>query len=231
SCVLIVEDTREIAEMIAGYLKERKFRTYIAENVYQARDLLSAHQVDVIVLDWMLPGPPGLDLLPELMRRSKTSPGVILLTARSEETDVVRGLDAGADDYVTKPFSLAELHARIKRLIRRNEQPPVVVPENTPDSFTLGHAHIDTRIGEVRVDGELHSLGDIGYRLLVFFLTRPNTVHSRRALLKAAWPAQIRVSDRTVDVHIYHLRKFLKDHCGVNTLRTVRQEGYKFTIN
>ena len=228
--VLIVEDESEIAEMVSGYLSERNFRTFTAGSVFKAREQLKKHKIDVIVLDWMLPGLSGLELLRDLGKSVRSRPGVILLTARSEDSDIVRGLEAGANDYVTKPFSLAVLYARISRL-SRDARRTAAAADDSQAEFSLGMARINPRNAKVLVNGQSVKLSETVLRLLVFLHQHPNKIHSRAELLRGAWPPKTVVSSRTVDVHISHLRKFLRDQCGVDALRTVRQEGYMLALD
>jgi two-component system phosphate regulon response regulator PhoB len=221
--ILIVEDEPALQGLLKYNLEADGYRTAEAGDGVEGLALVAKLKPDLVVLDWMLPGMPGLDVCRELRRRptSKDIP-VLMLTARAEESDKVRGLNVGADDYLTKPFSLPELLARIRALLRR--APPVA------SKGTLAFADLEMNLSQRRVTraGAPIHLGPTEFRLLQFFLQSPGTVFSREELLHSVWGAEIYVEMRTVDVHIRRLRLALngEDEGRPDLIRTVRAAGY-----
>lgn len=224
--ILVVEDEAAIRELIVYNLQQAGYTTICADSAEQA--LLRIHDAlpDLILLDWMLPGMNGVDLARNLRRNERTRLiPIIMLTARTEEGDKVRGLEVGADDYVTKPFSPRELIARIKAVLRR------LIPEASGEVVEIDGLKLDP--GNHRVtSGDLEiGLGPTEYRLLHFMMTHTERVYSRSQLLDRVWGDHVFVEDRTVDVHIRRLRKALQIAGKENWIQTVRGAGYRFSTN
>jgi two-component system phosphate regulon response regulator PhoB len=222
--ILIVEDEPEVREMIRYILEPKGYRIDEAENAQEARRLVSHQNYDLILMDWMLPGRSGLDLTRELRQKARSNtPPIIMLTARSEESDKVNGLDSGADDYITKPFSTKEMLARIKAVIRRNR-------DNQIDrGIEFAGLCIEPSHHTVTVDDTPLPLSPAEYRLLYFFMTHPERVYSRSQILDQVWGTTVSVDERTVDVHIRRLRKQLMPSGRQHFLQTVRGVGYRFS--
>jgi len=219
--VLIVEDEPGIAELLDYNLKASGFDTGIATDGDEAELALAERLPDAVLLDWMLPGVSGIELCRRIRKRpaSRSLP-IILLTARGEEADRIRGLDSGADDYVTKPFSPTEVIARLKAVLRRSN------PAVTEEKLVYEDLTIDLITHRVqRSDQKIH-LGPTEFRLLQYFMQRPGRVFSREQLLDAVWGHDIYVEMRTVDVHIRRLRKALNIGGNPDLIRTVRSAGY-----
>ena len=222
--ILLVEDEPAIQELIAVNL------TRAGHNVVRVADAESAQRLvrealpDLIVLDWMLPGMSGVELARRLRadERTRATP-IIMLTARGEEADKVTGLETGADDYITKPFSPRELVARIKAVLRRR------APQVTDDPVELGGLCIDPGAHRVRAGEQSLSLGPTEFRLLHFLMTHPERVHSRTQLLDQVWGDHVFVEERTVDVHIRRLRSALEGSGHDGLIQTVRGSGYRFS--
>lgn len=223
--ILIVEDEIPIREMIAFHLSRAGFATFEAGDCKQARAMIADAPPDLVVIDWMLPDMSGLELT-RLIRRDSSNEniGIIMLTARAEERDKVAGLDSGADDYVTKPFSSKELISRIKSVLRRTSNPSDV-------SIQFGKLSLDVAAHRVSVDGKDVQLGPTEYRLLHFLMNHPERVYSRSQLLDQVWGANVYVEERTVDVHITRLRKSLLDFQVDSYIQTVRGVGYRFSVS
>lgn len=227
--ILVVEDEPSIAELIAinlthaGYQVEKALQTEVAMNMM--RDELPS----LLILDWMLPGKSGVQFARELRANERTRGlPILMLTAKSEETDKVLGLDSGADDFVTKPFSPKELVARVKALLRR--QSPV---EDT-GPLSVGPLRLDPASHRVlavwpNLDPKPIVLGPTEYRLLQFFMTNPERVHSRTSLLDQVWGSDVYIEERTVDVHIKRLRAALAPMDCDRFIETVRGSGYRIT--
>ncbi|HZP93328.1 MAG TPA: phosphate regulon transcriptional regulator PhoB [Burkholderiales bacterium] len=224
--ILVVEDEPAIQELIAYNLKQAGHQPVCADNAEQALNLVSNALPDLILLDWMLPGMSGIELAKRLRadKRTRTIP-LIMLTARSEEQDKLVGLDTGADDYITKPFSPRELNARIKAVLRRR------APEMTDDVVQVGQLRLDPVSHRVSGNGEPVELGPTEFRLLHFLMTHPERVHSRTQLLDQVWGDHVFVEERTVDVHIRRLRKALEPSRLDGLIQTVRGTGYRFSAN
>lgn len=223
STILVVEDEPAIAELIAVNLTHAGHKVLRAADASQAQTLINAELPDIILLDWMLPGVSGIDLAKQLRRdeRTKEVP-IVMLTARSSEDDKITGLDTGADDYITKPFSPRELLARIKAVLRRR------APQLTDDQVTIAGLMIDPATHRVLGNGRPLELGPTEFRLLHFFMTRPERVHSRTQLLDQVWGDHVFVEERTVDVHIRRLRQSLQPSGHDQHIETVRGAGYRF---
>ncbi len=222
--ILLVEDEAAIREMTAMALERVGFSTIEAENVQQAERLLSDDLPDLILLDWMLPGGSGVELARRLRRDEVTREvPIIMLTARSEEEDRIRGLESGADDYITKPFSPRELIARIKAVIRRSS------PEQGSGVIEVDGLVLDTHSHRVSANGHALDMGPTEFRLLQFFMAHPERVYSRTQLLDMVWSRGSFVEERTVDVHIRRLRKALENDGFDKFIQTVRGAGYRFS--
>ena len=228
SRIVVVEDEGAIAELIAINLRHAGHAVTIAANAEQARHEIDAQLPDLVVLDWMLPGQSGLALARQWrsVARTRALP-IIMLTARSEEADKVAGLDAGADDYLSKPFSTNELMARIRAVLRRK------APEALDDVVDVAGLRIDpaTRRISRQVAGQDIDLkmGPTEFRLLHFLMTHPERVHSRAQLLDRVWGDHVFIEERTVDVHIKRLRDALAPAACAGLLQTVRGAGYRLT--
>ncbi len=219
--VLIVEDEAALVTLLRYNLEGEGFRVAEANDGEQALVLAKEETPDIVLLDWMLPLMSGIEVCRQMRRIPATRDvPIILLTARGEETDKVRGLDSGADDYITKPFSPAELIARIRAVLRRSH------PELEADSLAFEDLAMDLVAHRVRRgDREVH-LGPTEFRLLRHLLQNPGRVFSREQLLDAVWGRDVYVEPRTVDVHIRRLRKALNDSDETDLIRTVRSAGY-----
>ena len=222
--VLIVEDERPIREMIAFGLKRAGFEVREAEDCRAARAALADRRPDLVLVDWMLPDMSGLELTRALKRDRETRElPIIMLTARAEEGDKVAGLEGGADDYVTKPFSPRELLARINAVLRR-----VPATATTSASISKAWRWIRPATGSWSGSGPW-PLGPTEYRMLEFFMTHPERVYTRDQLLDRIWGGNVYVEERTIDVHIRRLRKALEDFGYDRFIQTVRGSGYRFS--
>jgi two-component system, OmpR family, phosphate regulon response regulator PhoB len=222
SRVLIVEDEPAIAELIAINLRHHGFEPIIAGDGEQAQRELNAVLPDVILLDWMLPTTSGLVLARKWRSDTRTrSVPILMLTARSDEPDKIQGLDAGADDYVTKPFSTQELMARIRAVLRRR------APDQVKGQLQMGALALDGATHRVVFNGAELKLGPTEFKLLNYLMTYPERVHSRAQLLDKIWGDHVFIEERTVDVHVKRLREALGD-AGV-MVETVRGAGYRIT--
>ncbi|MGJ8526086.1 Phosphate regulon transcriptional regulatory protein PhoB [Halomonadaceae bacterium LMG 33818] len=220
--VLIVDDEASIRDMIAIALEMADFNVLEAENAQQALPLAVDERPDLILLDWMMPGVSGVELARRLKREETTKETpIILLTAKGEEDNKVQGLEAGADDYITKPFSPRELVARLRAVLRRSSPSSQNIVEI--DGLAL---NLDSK--RVSINGESIDMGPTEYRLLAFFMSHQERAYSRAQLLDQVWGASVYVEERTVDVHIRRLRKALgKQHDYL--VQTVRGTGYRFS--
>ena len=221
--ILIVEDEQAIREMIKFAFINSKYILLEAATAEQALVVIAEQKPDIILLDWMLPGMSGIDLLKRLRKNdlSKSIP-VIMLTAKGNEADKVKGLDVGADDYVSKPFSPRELLARIKALIRRT------YPEHG-EVLSFAQIKMDTATHRVSIAEKSVTLGPTEYKLLHFFICNPERVFSRGQLLDNVWGGTVYIEDRTVDVHIRRLRKALSKYNCDDLIQTVRGTGYRIS--
>ncbi len=221
--VLIIEDEKAVREMLCFTLKNNGFAIFEAENSDSAFGTLKKNDINLILLDWMLPGKQGIEISKLLRSSSETKNiPIIMLTAKSDESDKVLGLESGADDYITKPFSPKELVARIKALLRRT------APQKDMEVVKYGNITLNPMTHKV-TDGENNvELGPTEFKLLHFFMTHPERVFSRSQLLDLVWGRNIYVEERTVDVHILRLRKsFVSD--SSKCIQTVRGAGYRMS--
>ena len=220
--VLLVEDEPAIAELVAVNLRHNGFLPVWAADGEAAERELDAAMPDVILLDWMLPGQSGLSLARKwrATARTKTVP-ILMLTARGDEPEKVAGLDAGADDYITKPFSTHELLARIRAVLRRR------VPEPQSEAVTVGELVLDASTHRVTWRGQSLKLGPTEFKLLQHLMRNPERVHSRSQLLDKVWGDHVFIEERTVDVHVKRLREALGDAGAM--VETVRGAGYRLT--
>jgi two-component system phosphate regulon response regulator PhoB len=224
--ILVVEDEPAIQELLALNLEHAGHHVLRARDAEQAGELVRHALPDLILLDWMLPGQSGANFARALRQdeRTKQVP-IIMLTARGQEQDKVAGLDAGADDYVTKPFSPRELLARIKAVLRRR------APELTDEPIEISGLRLDPATHRVSAGGTQLDLGPTEFRLLHFLMAHPERVHSRTHLLDQVWGDHVFVEERTVDVHIRRLRKALEPTGHDRLIETVRGSGYRLAAN
>jgi two-component system phosphate regulon response regulator PhoB len=218
--VLVVEDEQAIAELIAINLRHNGFQVTTVHEAQSAIDAVNERLPDLILLDWMLPGQSGI----QLSKRWRSEPRtqglpILMLTAKSEESDKIAGLDAGADDYITKPFSMQEMLARIRAVLRRR------TPEQASVQLTLGDLVLDGSAHSVTWRGEPLRVGPTEYKLLNYLMHHPERVHSRSQLLDKVWGDHVFIEERTVDVHIKRLRQVLGE--AGQWIQTVRGAGYK----
>ena len=221
--VLVVEDESAIRDMLAFNLGRAGYEVLSAATGMEARSSIVDKYPDVVLMDWMLPDVSGLELTRQLKRDPETREiPIIMLTARVQEDDRVAGLEGGADDYITKPFSPRELLARIKAVLRRGAA-------FQDEAITAGRLKLNTASHRVSVDGAEIALGPTEYRILHFFMHHPDRVYSRAQLLDRIWGANVYVEERTVDVHIRRLRKALTASGYDKLVQTVRGAGYRFS--
>ena len=224
SSILIVEDEPAIQELLALNLTQAGHNPIRALSVESAQSIIREALPDLIILDWMLPGMSGIDFAKKLRSNALTKAiPIIMLTARSDELDKVKGLEVGADDYITKPFSPRELNARIKAVLRRK------APELTEDLLTINGLELDPVSHRVTGNNKPLEMGPTEFRLLHFFMSNPERVYSRSQLLDKVWGSQIFIEDRTVDVHIRRLRNILAQSQHANLIQTVRGSGYRLS--
>lgn len=222
--ILIVDDEAAIRDMLRAALEMSQYHCLEADNAQTAHSLIVDQKPDLILLDWMLPGTSGIELARRLKKDEVTSAiPIIMLTAKGEEDNKIQGLEVGADDYITKPFSPRELIARLKAVLRRTEAfaggEPIQVAELC----------LDPASHRVTIAGEPVQMGPTEYRLLAFFLTHQERVYSRSQLLDHVWGGNVYVEERTVDVHIRRLRKALSHEGHDRLIQTVRGAGYRFS--
>jgi len=222
--ILIVEDESPILELLALNISQAGYNPLRAISAEHAEKLINEALPDIILLDWMLPGMSGIDFAKKLRSNAltKTIP-IIMLTARSDELDKVKGLEVGADDYITKPFSPRELNARIKAVLRRK------APELTEDILKINGLELNPVSHRVTGNNKPLEMGPTEFRLLHFFMSNPERVYSRSQLLDKVWGSQIFIEDRTVDVHILRLRNILTQSQHENLIQTVRGSGYRLS--
>ena len=222
--ILLVEDEPAIQELIAFNLTQAGHHVLRAASAENAMTLVKNALPDLILLDWMLPGASGVEFAKKLRADERTrGVPIIMLTARSDEQDKITGLETGADDYITKPFSPRELQARIKAVLRRR------APQMTDDAVDTNGLRLDPVTHRVHGHGEPIDLGPTEFRLLHFFMTHPERVHSRAQLLDQVWGDHVFVEERTVDVHIRRLRRAMAPAQLENLVQTVRGAGYRFS--
>ena len=222
--ILVVEDESSIREMLRFALQREGFNVAEAGDVQSARVKIADQRPDMMLLDWMLPGVSGIEFARELKSHANFRDiPVIMLTARAEEEDKVRGLNLGCDDYVSKPFSFPELIARIQAVLRR------AAPGGEEERVAVGALEVDAASHRVTARGEAVKLGPTEYRLLHFFVSHPERVQTREQVLDRVWGQNVYVEERTVDVHIRRLRKALAPHGCDAMIQTVRGTGYRFS--
>jgi two-component system, OmpR family, phosphate regulon response regulator PhoB len=224
--ILVVEDEQAIRDMLVMVLSQAGFVTEAADSAAEAQLALAKSIPDLILLDWMMPVTSGV----EWVRRLKKEPAyrdipVILLTARGEEEDKVKGLEVGADDYMTKPFSPKELAARIRAVLRR------VGKLSATDTVTLGDLQLDIGQHRFTINNQHVDISPTEFRMVQFFMTHPDKVFSRSQLLDQIWGRSVFIEERTIDVHIRRLRKVLDEYNRGDLLQTVRGFGYKFSLS
>lgn len=223
--ILLVEDEPGIQELLKFNLSQAGHQVTAVSDAEQAMGFLKTALPDVILLDWMLPSMSGIDLCRRLRADERYQPvPIIMLTARGEERDKVLGLDTGADDYITKPFSPRELVSRIKAVLRRR------APQMTDDLVEINGLQLDPGSHRVQGNGQMLELGPTEFRLLHFFMTHPERVYSRTQLLDQVWGDDVFVEERTVDVHIRRLRLALEPSGHAELIQTVRGSGYRFSV-
>jgi len=222
--VLVVEDESAIAELMSINLRHAGYEVVVAATADEALNQVERMLPDLVVLDWMLPGQSGLQLAKHWRSQPRTRElPIIMLTARAEESDKISGLDAGADDYLTKPFSPHELMARIRAVLRRK------APEALDPAVEVGPLKLDPGTRRVSRDAQEVRLGPTEFRLLHFFMTHPERVHSRSQLLDGVWGDHVFIEERTVDVHVKRLREALGPVQCSNMIETLRGVGYRLT--
>lgn len=222
--ILVVEDESAIRDMLRFALERVEFRVALAGNAQEARLKMAEARPDLILLDWMMPGLSGVEFAKELKGASTTKDiPIIMVTARAEEEDKVRGLNIGTDDYVSKPFSFPELIARIQAVLRRS------MPGGEEERLSVAGLEVDAASQRVTARGEPVKLGPTEYRLLHFFVSHPERVYTREQVLDRVWGQNVYVEERTVDVHIRRLRKALEPHGYDAMIQTVRGTGYRFS--
>ncbi|HET9472402.1 MAG TPA: phosphate regulon transcriptional regulator PhoB [Steroidobacteraceae bacterium] len=222
--ILVVEDERPIREMIAFGLRRAGFEVREAADARSGRAEVANRRPDLLLVDWMLPDTSGLEFTRGLKRDRETRElPVIMLTARAEEGDKVAGLEGGADDYITKPFSPRELLARINAVLRR------AMPAEGSERVEIDGLVLDQSSQRVSAGERTVALGPTEYRMLAFFMTHPERVYTREQLLDRVWGGNVYVEERTIDVHIRRLRKALEEFGYDRLIQTVRGSGYRFS--
>lgn len=222
--ILVVEDEQPIRDLIAFGLRRAGFQVALAEDCQAARAGIADRRPDLMLVDWMLPDMSGLELTRQLRKDPNTRDiPVVMLTARAEESDKVTGLEGGADDYMTKPFSARELVARIQAVLRRT------APADEEGRVEFAGLTLDQAGHRILADGRPVSVGPTEYRLLSFLMTHPDRVYARSQLLDRVWGGNVYVEERTVDVHIRRLRKALEASGYDRFVQTVRGAGYRFS--
>ncbi|WP_419253977.1 phosphate regulon transcriptional regulator PhoB [Caulobacter sp. ErkDOM-YI] len=223
--VLVVEDEDALATLLHYNLDKEGYQVGLAGDGEEALTMASERAPDLVILDWMLPKVSGIEVCRRLRGRAETrNVPIIMLTARGEESDRIRGLDTGADDYVVKPFSMVELTARVRAVLRR------IRPGLADDRITVGDIIIDRVAHRVKRLGKEVHLGPTEFRLLDYLMQHPGRVFSREQLLDAVWGSDVYVEARTVDVHIGRLRKALNGSADGDPIRTVRSAGYSLDV-
>nr|WP_232793341.1 phosphate regulon transcriptional regulator PhoB [Caulobacter hibisci] len=222
---MVVEDEDALATLLHYNLDKEGYQVAVAADGEEALTLASERAPDLVILDWMLPKVSGIEVCRRLRGRTDTrNVPIIMLTARGEESDRIRGLDTGADDYVVKPFSMVELTARVRAVMRR------IRPALADDRITVGDIIIDRVAHRVKRQGKEVHLGPTEFRLLDYLMQHPGRVFSREQLLDAVWGSDVYVEARTVDVHIGRLRKALNGSAEADPIRTVRSAGYSLDV-
>lgn len=224
--ILIVEDDVALSELLEWNLKAEGYEVRKTPDGEEALLMVREAMPDAIILDWMIENVPGIEVCRQLRRAKETAQvPILMLTARGEEEDRIRGLKTGADDYVSKPFSPRELLARIEALLRRSR------PSLSGQVLSFGDLELDPGTHRVRRGGEAIHLGPTEFRLLRYFLERPGRVHTRQQLLDGVWGMDSAIDERTVDVHIRRLRKAIVRGAEEDPIRTVRSAGYALEMN
>lgn len=222
--ILVVDDERAIRDMVCMALAQELYQWEEASDAHKAESIIKKNPPQLILLDWMMPGISGIDFARKLRRMPETRDiPIIMLTAKTEEDHVIRGLESGADDYLTKPFSPRELLARIKALLRRSES------EDTQETININNLILDTKSYRVEGNGQAIELGPTEFKLLRFFMENPDRVFSREQVLNNVWGDNVYVEERTVDVHIRRLRKALEKTQHQDLVQTVRGAGYRLS--
>ncbi|MGU5728976.1 phosphate regulon transcriptional regulator PhoB [Aeromonas jandaei] len=222
--ILVVEDEAPIREMLCFVLEQKGYETIEAEDFADGLAKVREPYPELIVLDWMMPGGSGIQFIKQLKQDEVTRQiPVVMLTARGEEEDKVRGLEAGADDYITKPFSPKELTARLHAVMRR------VSPTSVDEVIEVQGLKLDPVSHRVSAEDRALDMGPTEFKLLHFFMTHPERVYSREQLLNNVWGTNVYVEDRTVDVHIRRLRKAIEETGHDRLIQTVRGAGYRFS--
>ena len=222
--ILVVDDEGPIRDMLRFGLSRAEFEVSLAADVPAARLSIAQTHPDLILLDWMMPGVSGIDYARELRGNANTRDvPIIMLTARGEEADTVRGLNTGCDDYISKPFSMSELVARIQAVLRR------AMPGGEEERLAVAGLEVDAASQRVTAHGDPIHLGPTEYRLLHFFISHPERVYTREQVLDRVWGQNVYVEERTVDVHIRRLRKALAPFGFDAMIQTVRGTGYRFS--
>lgn len=223
--VLVMEDEDALATLLSYNLEKEGYRVVVASDGEEGMLQIDERLPDLVLLDWMLPKLSGIEVCRRIRGKSETrNLPIIMLTARGEESDRIRGLDTGADDYLTKPFSMTELTARIRAVLRR------IRPGLADDRLNHGDIVIDRVAHRVRRSGQEIHLGPTEFRLLDHLMQHPGRVFSREQLLDAVWGSDVYVEARTVDVHVGRLRKALNVEGTINPIRTVRSAGYSLDL-
>ena len=223
--ILVAEDEDSLATLLNYNLEKEGYAVAVAADGEDALMMINEKLPDLILLDWMLPKVSGIEVCRRLRARTETrNIPIIMLTARGEETDRIRGLDTGADDYIIKPFSMSELSARIRAVLRR------LRPGLAEDRVRIGDLVIDRVAHRVRRGGQEIHLGPTEFRLLDYLMQHPGRVFSREQLLDAVWGSDVYVEARTVDVHVGRLRKALNREAAADPIRTVRSAGYSLDL-
>jgi len=218
--ILIIEDDQDIQDMLGFSLEPEGYTIYSSYTVKEGWEAIESKSVDLILLDWMLPDNSGIDLLHRIRKYHSALP-VIMITAKAEEEDRILGLDVGADDYITKPFSIRELKSRIQAVLRRS------MPDEQP--IKIGELYLDPISQRVKVSDEVIDLSPTEFKLLHYFMGHTDRVFSRAQLLDQVWGTDVYVEERTVDVHIRRLRKQLEKYDLATLLQTVHGSGYRFS--
>lgn len=222
--ILLVEDEKPIREMLKYSLEKKSYQVIEAESGKQAREIMSTNRPDLIVLDWMMPGESGIDVLKRIRADEVLADiPVLMLTARVQESDKVNGLDSGCDDYMTKPVAIREFQSRIKALLRR------ALPSDENQTLEVQGIKLHLASHQLSIDGKLVQIGSAEFNLLKFFLTHKNKVYSRSQLLDYVWGQGVYLEERTVDVHMLRLRKIVKPFNKDELFVTVRGMGYMFS--
>lgn len=224
--VLVVEDDTALCDLLAWNLSAEGYDVRSTGDGEEALLMVREQMPDAIILDWMIEQVPGIEVCRQLRKDRETAKiPIVMLTARGEEEDRIRGLKTGADDYVTKPFSPRELMARVEELLRRSR------PSLTGDSLVFGDIELDPTSHRVRRGGEALHLGPTEFKLLRYFMERPNRVLSRQQILDGVWGMDSDIDERTVDVHIRRLRKAINRDNDMDPIRTVRAAGYAMDVS